>query len=166
MPEKESFYGEAWIDAIKNIHTDELKNQECKHMDESNVSFVHYPDCQQLIVWLPEYYNNYSTISIVDSDSEENIFQNNINDIISGGTEIIIDSLFIRPGNFVVSIQANCGLTHEIYFNKLKEGEKVSPTPVDKPVEDEDVVKEPIVYRDGAGNIIKNEDLDWRDVYY
>lgn len=165
MSEKESFYGEAWIDSIKNIPTDELKNQECKPMDESNVKFVHYPDCQQLIIWLPEHYNNYSTISIVDSGSEENIFQNNINDIISGSTKIIIDSLFIRPGNFVVSIQANCGLTHEIYFNKLKEGEKVPPAPV-APVEDDDAVKEPIVYRDGFGNIIKDDDSRWRDIFY
>ena len=161
-----SYFGVVLINGIDNIRPPEYaldKNSaEDLLLTENHIKIVHYPDCQQLIVWLPEYHDIYEDISIKDILSGQNIYFKKISGIVSGSIQIIIDTLFIYPGEFVITISKIDGLQHNVTFVKYKEG--VIPEVPDKtPVEAVDLDKPPIEYRDGLGNILPNEDLLLRE---
>lgn len=131
-------------------------------LTENHIKIVHYPDCQQLIIWLPEYHGLYEDIAINDVHSGLNIYSQKISDVVGGSIQIIIDTLFIYPGEFVMTISKIDGLQHNITFVKYKEG--VMPEiPENAPDEPIDFDKPPIEYRDGFGNVLPNEDLLLRE---
>jgi len=141
-------------------------------MMENSVKIVHYPDCQQIILWLPEYYSNYNSIIIKEKCTEKVIFDNKIDQIISGSIQIIIDSLFIPPGTYEIIILNNSSDKHIIEFIKhtddyipsVKAVENTSTNELEtilNQIEKEE--KEAIIYRDGIGKIIPNVDLEMRE---
>jgi len=131
-------------------------------LTENHIKIVHYPDCQQLIIWLPEYHGLYEDIAINDVHSGLNIYSQKISDVVGGSIQIIIDTLFIYPGEFVMTISKIDGLQHNVTFVKYQEG--VMPeVPENAPDEPIDFDKPPIEYRDGFGNVLPNEDLMLRE---
>lgn len=133
-----------------------------KNLLPSNVKFVHYPDCQQLIIWLPEHGNLYDTISLQEMEINQVIWKKQICDILSGSVQIVLDTLPISVGNFEISIIKKDGLNHKIQFVKYPEVVSL-PTPKTETVPTPIVDNIPIVYRDGFGKVIPNEDLILRD---
>lgn len=129
---------------------------------ESHYKIIHYQDCQQLIVWLPEHYSHYGNIQILNRVTYEIIFSHPVKDIVSGTTQILIDTLFIYPGAFQLSIQKNDGLLHVLLFEKYPEGQQAESQEAAKtPTEARN--ETPTVYKDGFGRIIPNEDLELRE---
>jgi hypothetical protein len=166
MTGKKKYFGEIGITEVINTSGKKSANPDIPIMEEGHVQAVHYPDCQQISIKLPEYYTKYSTISIEEKNKKTTIYQKNISDVVSGSISVVIDSLFIPPGQYRILINTTLGLAHEIEFAKLKEGEKFPEKPVNIP-DDDGQKKVPIVYRDGFGNIIKYEDDErWREVFY
>jgi hypothetical protein len=127
---------------------------------ENNLRIIHYPDCQQLVIMLPAYYTAYKTIEIFKEDGGEIIYQADVNNIISGSVQIIIDSLFIPPGSFTINIIRFDEGLHKI---KLR---KSTPKPAPEKIPYKGLLYDRygyIVYRDGFGNILPNEDLELRE---
>jgi len=154
------FFGIISVRSISNSKNTELL------MEERNVRFVHYPDCQQLIIYLPEYYRNYDSFVILSTDDRTTIFDKKVSEIINGSIQILIDSLFIAPGNYEIIITRNDGNNHIISFQKHEVGyvEEIivpDPPPVveSKP---EDKFSQYKIYKDGFGKEIPNEDLEIR----
>jgi hypothetical protein len=166
MAEKKTYFGEIRINGVFNTKEKISATQKISLMEEGHVQAIHYPDCQQISIKLPEYYTKYSTISIEEKNKKTIIYQKNIGDVVSGSISVVIDSLFIPPGQYRILINTTVGLAHEIEFSKLKKGEKFPEKIIVIP-EDDGQEKVPIVYRDGFGNIIKYEDDErWREVFY
>ena len=123
--------------------------------------FVHYPDSQQLTIWLPLYgRHGYGTIRLVDQKTGKFIEEGAVADRLSGSIQILWDTLGIPPGEYSIEIEHPKGGQHILWFEKFKQGvipsEKVSaPIP--------DNTSRPIEYRDGFGNLLPNEDLILRE---
>lgn len=127
--------------------------------------FVHYPDCQQLIIWLPQYGRNYGSMRLTDLGTKQAVFEHPVGDKLSGSIQLLWDTLDVAPGEYLVEIDHPEGWQHRIFFKKYSENAEI---PVEKPAiqtppKSESKPSEPIVYRDGFGNEIPNEDLMLRE---
>ena len=168
----DSWFGTIDILSIQNIPSiDRNPESEMLLFEDKNIKFVHYPDCQQMIIWLPEYFSNYNYLLIRKKRTEEIIFEKKVTEVINGSIQIIIDSLFILPGAYELIITNISGDKHIIEFIKRDEdyilpiapGENQSASSLQKILNEIDMEEhEPIIYRDGTGKILPNEDLELR----
>lgn len=161
-----SWFGNIKITAIKNGFTDALDvtNSEVSsiNLEESGVKFIHYPDCQQLIIWLPEYGRNYDVLVIKNINTEEIIFDKKVIDILSGSIQLLINTLPFPPGFFELKINKMNGFCHIISLTKFEESIKTHEPEVETP-KYKYSREQAIIYRDGTGKIISDEDLILRD---
>lgn len=162
MEEVNSYYGQIIIGEITN--SDALKDAGLMPFGENNIRFVHYPDCQQLIIHLPNYYANYTSFSISEKLDKRKVFFAQIGDIVGGSVQILIDSLFLEPGEFEIDIKTKDGTAHTIFFSKYKKG--FIPEEESGQQLEENKSEGPIVYRDGFGKIIEEEDMIMRDKFW
>lgn len=156
----EQYFGVIEIIKVENIFLGDTHDQDVKNiMLTDHIRFVHYQDCQQMIVWLPDYFGEYHNAIIRNEGNNQVIFNQNVEDIINGRIQILIDTLFIPPGEYECIITKKDTLAHKIYFKKYSDGEvpEIAAPNVAKTV---NLDSEPIVYRDGFGNILLNEDLN------
>ena len=168
----DSWFGTIDILSIQNIPSiDRNPESEMLLFEDKNIKFVHYPDCQQMIIWLPEYFSNYNYLLIRKKRTEEIIFEKKVTEVINGSIQIIIDSLFILPGAYELIITNISGDKHIIEFIKRDEdyiipiapGENQSASSLQKILNEIEMEEhEPIIYRDGTGKILPNEDLELR----
>ncbi len=161
-----SWFGIINITAITNGFTGSVLsgNSEilANNLDDSRVKFIHYPDCQQLIIWLPEYGYNYETIEIKNPDEGIIIFEKMVPDILQGSIQLIIDTLPFCPGLYELKINKPDGFCHLICFTKFEER-----IPTDVPQVEEvaytKAAENHIIYKDGTGKVIPDSDLILRD---
>ncbi len=120
--------------------------------------FVRYPGSQQLSIWLPESaWNGYGEYRIHDLKNKNRIEQKQVTDTVSGSVKLVFDSIFIAPGEYILEIDHPQGGSHVLYFNKLKENEKV---PIDKIIEMPMAVKDkPSLYIEPKPIV---DNMDWR----
>ena len=152
--------GALLLDSIQNeIKTPAIA--EFQVMDTNHIRCIHYPDVQQLIIWLPNESAIYQTIGIKHIDTGTKIMEASIRDVMVGPVKIVLDSLPIPPGLISVSIRSPHG-THNIILRKLIKKEE--------PLSDELIPKiwsskitKPHNYHDGNGRALQNEDLLLRD---
>lgn len=123
------------------------------------VKFVHYPGSQQLILWLPRPgHQGYETLTVTRNG--EVIEQAEVMSRLNGSVQILFATLTWPEGDYAITITNTDGFRHEVTLTKLPEGQPlpVEPSPPLPPPSDK-----PIVYRDGFGKEIPNEDLNLRD---
>lgn len=130
-------------------------------MEEHFVKALHYPDCQQLVIWLPEPGLDYESLSVLNEGSAEPVIQWPVAEKLSGSVQLIWDTLELAPGNYRVEISRQGRTVHAFSLTKYEEGVKPERPPAPAIVIDPDAP--PIVYRDGFGNILENEDLVLRE---
>ncbi|MEZ6028317.1 MAG: hypothetical protein R3C46_01075 [Hyphomonadaceae bacterium] len=124
------------------------------------MKFVHYPGAQQLILWLPKPgYQGYGELVVTGRDGE--IERGPVSSRLNGSVQILFATLHWNEGDYLIAIGHEDGWRHEISLRKLPEGQPLPPPP--QPPAPEPPRAEPIVYRDGAGKVIPNADLELRD---
>jgi hypothetical protein len=125
------------------------------------VHFGHYPDYQQLIIWLPEYgRSGYGRYKIIKKATQTAVEQGEIGDKLNGSVQLLFDTIGWSEGIYRLEIDHPKGGQHVLNFQKYTEGYVSKPVQV---VKKQLVIdKSPIVYRDGWGNVLPNEDLDRR----
>jgi hypothetical protein len=125
------------------------------------VRYVHYPGAQQLILWLPQSgYHGYGDVTL--SRGAHVIEKQTVRDRLNGSTQILWNTLPWPPGDYLIAITHAEGWRHQVALTKLAEGiDPPAPEPPPAPPEP-DVEPAPIIYRDGAGNLIPNADLELR----
>lgn len=121
---------------------------------------MHYPDCQQLIIWLPQYGREYGSIRFIDSATNTLFSENKVEDRLNGSIQLLFDTLDLPPGEYAVEIDHPRGWRHRIELKKLEEGQEP-----EKPAPAEEIEQSsgPIVYKDGFGNVVPDEDLILRE---
>ncbi len=130
-------------------------------LESGAVAFNHYPDCQQLVIWLPRPGKEYGELRIRDAGTGESIESWPVGDKLSGAIQILWDTLYLPPGSYRIEIDHCESGKHIIDLIKYKEGEDIPDDTV--PILQPETGHEPIVYRDGSGKIIVDEDLLLRE---
>lgn len=155
-----SFFGIIEILSIKNIAPDHILANVSEYafinMEDRNLKIVHYPDCQQLIIWLPQTGRDYTMIKIVDITNNTIVEHTMVSRLLNGEIQILIDTLPLVPSTYNISIDHKSGNQHLISLVKYEEGFKIQ---ILKTVAEPSHNDEPIIYRDGFGNVIENEDI-------
>jgi hypothetical protein len=134
-------------------------------IEQIKARFVHYPDCQQLTIWLPLYgWHNYGKIRLIDIKTQKIVDERLVTERLNGGVQILWDTLPIAPSDYAIEIEHPKGGKHVLHFTKFKfKKEKIAKvalpkTTTRKPKRDSFNVEPAPVYRDGFGNIMPNED--------
>ncbi|MBK7335982.1 MAG: hypothetical protein IPJ00_07360 [Saprospirales bacterium] len=151
------YFGIIEIGDIQNIPADGPEGGK-----QAEVKFVHYPDCQQLIIWLAEYGRNYGSVRFTDRKTSRIFKEHSVADILNGSIQLLFDTLDLPPGEYSIEIDHPKGWKHLIEITKFKKGYQ-TPKPPPPEVDEALLDRPPIVYRDGFGNILPNEDLIMRD---
>lgn len=126
--------------------------------------FVHYPDCQQLIVWLPDYGRAYGRLQIVERSSGNATHDGPVTDWLNGSIQLLFDTVPIAPGDYTLTVEHPNGWRHQLEFRKLAVGVALPAAPQPEPappVLDLDA-NQPLVYRDGFGKVIPDEAAELR----
>ena len=160
------YFGYIKIVNVENIKADSSKmsdeNDNSSMLSIDHIKFVQYPDCQQLIIWLPESSRYYETISLLNTENNTEVWNQKIDDIVQGSVQMIFDSSVIPPGTYKILIIKSDGLHHVISLMKSSDYKPALEVKSEQEIEI-DLDKPPIIYRDGLGNILPNEDLILRD---
>ena len=161
-----SYFGAITIGAIRNrqaaFSTIEEDAVTFIPLNENNIRFVCYPDCQQLIIWLTHPGIKYSTVQLVNQKNNEIIEDWPVTDRLSGSIQILWDTLPIAPGLYTININGRNGCVHEVDFEKHEEGENAVTEKAEIVFKEEKSAGQ-IVYKDGFGKVIENEDLVLRE---
>lgn len=164
------WYGKIVIEHIENLLPPGIGSGDVSGflpMGDNGIRSVHYPDCQQLIIWLPRPGTEYGNLRLRDRKTGIVTEEWPVSEKLSGSIQVLWDSLPVAPGSYQVEIDWKDGCRHIIYITKYKEGEDVPEKPV-VPAEAE-TQPGPIVYKDGFGNLVGEEDLKlrekaWKDI--
>jgi hypothetical protein len=120
--------------------------------------FVHYPDCQQLTVWLPDYGRDYGRLRIVERGSGTATHDGPVTDWLNGSIQLLFDTVPLPPGDYALSVEHPAGWRHQLEFRKLAVDVKPKPAePEPPPTFPDPDGGQPPVYRDGFGRVIPDE---------
>lgn len=121
--------------------------------------FVRYPGSQQLILWLPRAGDDgYGAVRMFGPGGAL-LEEAPARDRLNGSVQILTDTHPWPPGDYRIEITHADGWRHEIAMRKW---EADAPAPAATPPSAISADSPPIVYRDGFGNILPNEDLEMR----
>jgi len=124
---------------------------------ELSARFVRYPGCQQLMLWLPaDGPQNYTRLTITGPGGT--LEDAPIGSRLNGRVQVLTDTYPWPPGAYRVEIVHKNGWSHTLTLEKLAEGIAPPAAPLPEP----ELSAGPIVYRDGFGRVIPDEDLELR----
>lgn len=126
-------------------------------MQENNIRFVHYPGCQQLIIWLTHPGREYGAMRLINAFNDNIMQEWPVPDLLSGSIQLLWDTLSVAPGQYRVEIDWHYGWQHLLYFEKLEEGLAIPSEPERNELPEK--AEGRIQYKDGFGNSIVEEDL-------
>ncbi|MEZ4852380.1 MAG: hypothetical protein R3B93_28110 [Bacteroidia bacterium] len=146
---------------IIELGTIENTGDNADQMGILHAQFVHYPDCQQLQVWLPEYgRSGYGSYRIIDKNTQVIIENALVEDKLNGSIKMLFDTLGLPDSNYMLEIDHPKGGKHILHFQKIAEysmpEKPIEPVPLKSDTQWK-------VYKDGFGNLIPNEDQILRE---
>lgn len=148
--EQETHEGEIEIGEIVNTG-------EASPAGAPTLKFVHYRGAQQLILWLPlPGYKGYGDLTVTHGDAV--IEQATVGERLNGSVQILWNTLPWPPGDYAIVIRHDEGWRHEVRLHKFEGAAPKSPPPPEPEATD----SPPIVYRDGFGRVLPNQDLEMR----
>jgi hypothetical protein len=126
--------------------------------------FVHYPDCQQLIIWLPESgIEGYENYKLTDISSNTTIESGKVEERLNGSVQLLFDTLCLKDSKYILEIEHPKGGVHVLHFQKHAEATNSNADNVDENPESRNTDTAIKVYKDGMGNIIPDEDILLRE---
>lgn len=149
------WHGKISVEAVENFTPDEASM-----LSPDDLLFVHYPDCQQFSIRLPRPGSCYSDLKLLDAADGALLEEWPVAEKLSGAVKILWDTVSLPPGSYLAEIMTGGQCLHRVRFTKHREGEPEKAVPAPEPVPDKE--RGPVVYRDGFGNIIPDEDLELR----
>lgn len=157
-----AWFGNIKISDIGNGSKQSAMIAELDTFCKKHIKFVHYPDCQQMIIWLPRPGAEYSNARLQSVTTGKLVEEWPVDQKLSGSIQILWDTLPISPDEYRLEIEHVSGFVHFIEFIKYPEGVKIEDPP-EEIKEPEETSNLPIEYKDGFGNIIVNEDVELRE---
>lgn len=153
MAEEASFEGPLQIGEARNTGPGREALASALHARHAR-----YPGCQQLQLWLPRPgHLADGQLRIVHAGGQV-LAEGRLRDHLNGSVQMLFDTLAWPPGRIEVRIDCDDGIGHRLHLDKLTGDPPPAPPLPPPPVVDHP----PIVYRDGFGRLIENEDLRLR----
>ncbi len=157
------YYGKLELGKIENV------GENAKDIELITAQFVHYPNCQQLIIWLPQFgHQGYGAIRVIDNKTKKVLEESLVANRLNGSVQILWDTLGIAPSNYTIEIEHPKGGKHILPFKKMKPEPKKKPKAADiKPlrattVENTSSSTTTQTYIDGFGQPLPQQDLTLR----
>ncbi len=162
-----SYFGIIKIVAVNNIRPDNKaglgEEGDDNLLTNLDIRIVHYPDCQQMSIWLPKAGSLYRDIIITDSETNNEVWKQEIREILQGSIKLVLDTLPFAPGDYTLTITKSDLLQHVVTFRKYEVVGNNEDNLENITMPDPNAQDNNIVYRDGLGHIIPNEDLLLRE---
>lgn len=118
-----------------------------------------YPGCQQLQLWLPRPGHQADGCLRIVHGTGRVLAEGRLREHLNGPVQMLFDTLPWPPGRIEVQIDCDDGIAHRLELDKLAAEPPPPPQAPPPPAVD----APPIVYRDGLGRVIGNEDLRLRE---
>jgi hypothetical protein len=120
------------------------------------VQFVHYPDAQQIQFWLPRsIYEDDGYQDVVVARDGVEIEREATRSKVNGSIQMLFATLGWPPGDYLIAVTHRDGWRHEVRLRKYPEGQRPPEPPRPSPPPQPEASSDgPLVYRDGAGNLI------------
>lgn len=121
------YYGKCILSNVSNFYRDPTKPAADGAaangiVQQHQVRFIHYPDCQQLSFHMPKYAYDAGTLRLINSVTGEVLEEMPVRDKLNGSTNILWDTLPFKPGFYTLEADWPDGWTHRIKFIKFMEG--------------------------------------------
>lgn len=152
MAETRGFEGEIVLDEPANAGAPET-------VGLLTAKFVRYPGSQQIVLWLPQDGHSGYLKLFISGPRGTVVEDADLTTRLNGRVQILIDTLPWPPGGYAIVITHRDGWHHVLHLRKLEEGAALPEPP---PPDPGDPDPAPIVYRDGAGHVLPNVDLQMR----
>ena len=122
MQQVTDYFGTIEIKGMDNFRNGkpEGESDDFKALEQNAVQFIHYPDCQQLCIWLPYYGPEYRKLRLINTVNSQLVKEWNTSDILSGSIQLIWNTLPVSPGEYMLEIDWKNGWKHRVSFNKNK----------------------------------------------
>lgn len=126
-PPPEDLNGKCVLTHVANFYRDSPKSQgegeaSTGVVKKEQVRIVHYPDAQQLVFHMPQYAWDAGRFRLVEEVTGRVEKDCAVKDILSGSTQILVDTLPLRPGFYTIEADWPDGWTHQIKFIKFMVG--------------------------------------------
>lgn len=116
------YYGIIDSVSVQNIKDVEKLVQEdgaeFLEMTTASVSFVHYPDCQQLSLRLPNNGYDYGSFKFYNTSDSQIIEEVSMMSKLNGNYQVLYDTLGLNPGTYTMELNWKFGCKHIISFAK------------------------------------------------
>jgi hypothetical protein len=155
-------YGIIELGPIENV------GEKASEIDLIKAQFVHYPDCQQLTIWLPQYgRQGYGHIRLIDNKTKTVVDDKPVTDRLNGSVQILWDTLNIPPNDYTIEIEHPKGGKHILPFKKFAKTKDVKQKKPLYLLQQQQKATFPSessqtglnTYKDGFGHTLPDEDL-------
>jgi hypothetical protein len=157
----QTYNGKIVVGDIMNFDIAEIPNK--APFADRHYKVVFYPDCQQLILWMPESGHLFDSITITHQYKKSVVFDRKIKDVLSGEIQIILDSQPFPPGDYQILVTREGYPWFCLFFQKFPEGVEPAVPQPEQVVKEDVINNKPTVYKDGFGNLLPDEDLLLRE---
>ncbi len=89
----ENYFGIIEIDRVDNEQAGPVAAVDFIPLAIDHTRFVHYPDCQQLIIWLTYPGSEYGNIRLVDTNTGKTVDEYSVADKLNGSIQLVWDTL-------------------------------------------------------------------------
>lgn len=123
----EDFDGKCVLTFVGNFFRDPSKSQADGEaatgvVKKKQVSVVHYPGAQQLVFHMPKYAWDAGRFRLLEEVSGRVEVDCAVKEILNGSTQILVDTLPLRPGFYTIEADWPDGWTHQLKFIKFMVG--------------------------------------------
>jgi len=155
-------FGKIKILSIENIPDSNLNGSDSfLELKDKDIRFVHYSDCQQLIIYLPQNGDCYGNLRLIKTIDNNLVEEWPVSDRLNGSIQILWDTLYLNPGEYNIEIELKNSLQkHKINVIKYEENGNHQELILSRDNENHQKESETIIYKDGNGKVLANEDLN------
>lgn len=126
-PPPEDSNGKCVLTHVANFYRNPPKSQtegetSTGVVKKEQVWIVHYPDAQQLVFHMPQYAWDAGRFRLVEEVTGRVEADCPVKDVLNGSTQILVDTLPLRPGFYTIEAGWPDGWTHQIKFIKFMAG--------------------------------------------
>lgn len=127
LDRQEAYFGKCLLTRVTNFSKGKRGSKkaalaEIGIVKPEKVRIIHYPDCQQLVFYMPKYAYEAGDFRVINACSGEILEEKPVRTKMNGGTMMLVNTLPYPPGFYTIEADWPGGWTHRIQFIKFTQG--------------------------------------------